>query len=260
MKKIHTFILIFIIYLFNTINFAISATNDDPEIILKKGTILSVKLKDNFSNLKIGDEKNLVINPRTLRSKKIKWNSLAVSLDNPPYIIGKVFDVTNEYSIARSSNVDKLQMNFKSIVINNIEYPIKAQFKTIDNSNKATENTATYNYNLILLDNVYEYKGHIVRSHYMQNKESLINEKKALIINQNKLRYYDYKIKSNPKNPDAYFNRSVARYNYNIKNAALSDANTSLVLYKKNYNERGIKKAEYLIKCIKTDTPYFRTK
>lgn len=116
------------------------------ELIASSYTKFSVKMMKPFEELSQGETLKFIVNPRTLKNKKINWVPLNLSENSKPFFVGTVkkvnvrpykrTDGTMYYFYSASFNIDKLVVNGKS-------YKVNGSFE-------ADENYMTHNYNVVL--------------------------------------------------------------------------------------------------------------
>ena len=116
------------------------------ELIASAYTKISVKMMKPFEELSQGETLKFIVNPRSLKNKKINWGTLNLSENSKPFFVGTVekvnvrpyksSDGTMYYFYSASFNINKLIVNGKS-------YKVNGSFE-------ADENNMTHNYNVVL--------------------------------------------------------------------------------------------------------------
>mgnify|MGYP004704888745 CR=1 FL=1 len=123
-------------------------------IIAFNNTSFSVKMTEEFKNLKSGMTVYFIVNPKTLSNKKIYWKNAVpdgnISQTYFTAIVNKVTYETNYYtSTGNSSKSYYATFNIQDLYINNKKYQVDAEINTY-NAEYVRENSFTNNYNITI--------------------------------------------------------------------------------------------------------------
>lgn len=122
-------------------------------IVAASNTKFSVKIKEDFSTMMVGDYVKMPVNPRTLKNKNIDWQALNVTDSSQVLFTGIVSNVKSR-QLESGTIVYYAQIDVNEFAVGDTSYNVKGKMytaNTLNGNDYVLENTLTKNYDVVLL-------------------------------------------------------------------------------------------------------------